>query len=159
MSRSPTIVFAVARVYAQCATGAMIAHCWSAASPSAVRRTMLYISRFGPTETSYHDMNHRPGMLMRMLSWYSPPRYQAGSFGARLIIAPPVGTGIESAKIPRGPLIGLKMSCAGSVQNAFDQSTGGLRPARSQNCDSLIRSSCEVPGGNIGRCGFWLPYS
>ena len=34
----------------------------------AVLRTWLYIARFGPTETSYHDMNHSPGTLSGMLS-------------------------------------------------------------------------------------------
>src|SRR5579871_4735101 len=96
MSRSPTTVWSVARVYAQWPVGAMTAHCWFAAAPFAVLRTRLYIARLGPTDTSYHDMNQRPGMLIRMLSWKSPPRYHAGSFGARLIIAPPVATGIES---------------------------------------------------------------
>src|SRR5678816_4677087 len=100
----------------------MTAHCWLAAAPFAVFRTWLYIARFGPTDTSYHDMNHRPGMLIGMLSCHSPPRYQAGSLGARLIIAPPVATGIESAKMPRGPSTALMMSCSGRCQNAFAQS-------------------------------------
>jgi hypothetical protein len=47
----------------------MIAHCWFAASPLAVFLTMLYISRFGLTDTSYQDMYQRPGMSIRMLSW------------------------------------------------------------------------------------------
>src|ERR1035437_753110 len=132
----------------------MIAHCWFAAAPFAVFRTRLYISRFGPTETSYHDMNQRPGTLMRMLSWKSPPRYHAGSFGARLIIAPPVATGMESAKIPFGPSTALMMSRSGSVQNAFDQSTGGLCSARSNDFERRTRSCCDVFGGNIGRTWF-----
>ena len=41
MLRSPTMVSAVARVYEQCATGAMIAHCCSAISGDAVLRTWL----------------------------------------------------------------------------------------------------------------------
>jgi len=44
-------------------------------------------------ETSYQDMNQSPGTLMVMLSFQRPPRYQAGSFGWRLIMAPPGGTG------------------------------------------------------------------
>src|SRR5690349_9400768 len=112
---------------------------------------MLYISRFGPTETSYHDMNHNPGMLIRMLSWNRPPRYHAGSFGARLIIAPPVATGIESAKIPFGPFTSLMMFSSGSVQNAFDQSTGGRCCARSNDIDSRTRSAWVALFGNVGR--------
>ena len=68
MSRSPTTVCSVARVYAQCPTGAMIAHCWPLPVPCAVFRTWLYIARFGPTDTSYHDMNQSPGTLIFMSS-------------------------------------------------------------------------------------------
>src|ERR1043165_2896703 len=96
MLRWPTMVSAVARVYEQCATGPMTAHGWLAAAGDAVLRTWLYSSRFGPIDTSYHDMNHRPGMSIFASSWISPPRYHAGSFGVRLIIAPPVSTGIAS---------------------------------------------------------------
>ncbi len=32
---------------------------------------------FGPTETSYHDANQKPGMLIFILSCQSPPLYQA----------------------------------------------------------------------------------
>ena len=41
MLRSPTTVSSVARVYEQCATGAMIAHCWLATWGGAVLRTWL----------------------------------------------------------------------------------------------------------------------
>ena len=68
ISRSPTTVCSVARVYEQCATGAMTIHWLSFPFPCAVFRTWLYIATFGPTETSYHDMNQSPGMLMGMLS-------------------------------------------------------------------------------------------
>src|SRR5512133_1625761 len=98
MSRSPTTVCSAARVYEQCATGAMMSHWLSFPFPCAVFRTWLYIATFGPTDTSYHDVNHSPGILMGMLSCHSPPLYHAGSLGARFIIAPPVGTGIASAK-------------------------------------------------------------
>ena len=61
-----------------------------------------------------------------MSSCHRPPLYQAGSFGARWIIRPPVATGIASAKMPRGPSTFLMMSCTGRCQSAFDQSTGGM---------------------------------
>jgi hypothetical protein len=61
---------------------------------------VMYAARFGPTETSYHDMNQKPGTRMGLSSCHKPPWYQAGSFGARLIIAPPVSTAMSSAKIP-----------------------------------------------------------
>src|ERR671921_829761 len=69
----------------------MTAYCWLATSGRAVFRTWLKVARFGPTDTSYHDMNQRPGVLTIMSSWNSPPRYQAESLGVRLIIAPRVG--------------------------------------------------------------------
>ena len=50
-----------------------------------------------------------------MLSCHRPPRYHAGSFGARWIIAPPVSTGIASAKMPCGPSTLLMMSCIGQM--------------------------------------------
>ncbi len=86
-----------------------------------------------------------------MLSWNKPPRYHAGSFGARLIIAPPVATGIESAKMPCGPPTSFMMFSSGSVQNAFDQSTGGRCCARSNDMDSRTRSACVAFFGIIGR--------
>src|SRR5688572_14501400 len=97
------MVFSVARRCAQWSVGAITAYCWLAISGLAVFRTWLYAARLGPTETSYHDINQNPGMLIFMLSCHSPPLYQPGSFGARSIIAPPVSTGIRSAKIPFGP--------------------------------------------------------
>src|SRR5213594_4570117 len=159
MLRSPTTVSAVARVYEQWATGATIAHCWFAISGDAVLRTWLYIARFGPTDTSYHDMNQRPGTFSGMLSCQSPPLYHAGSFGSRWIIRPPVATGMASAKIPRGPSTLFMMSCTGRCQSAFDQSTGGSCCARSNDFDARIRSACGVLGGNIGRTWFCSPYS
>src|ERR1035438_2471684 len=75
-------------------------------------------------ETSYHDMNQKPGTLMGWSSCQSPPRYQAGSFGVRLIIAPPVETSIWSAKIPCGASTALRMSIFGRCVRAFAQSTG-----------------------------------
>ena len=159
MSRCPTTVCSLARVYEQWATGAMIAHWFPAPEPCAVFRTWLYIARFGPTDTSYHDMNQSPGMLIGMVSCQRPPLYHAGSLGARFIIAPPVGTGIESAKMPCGPSTALMMSMVGSFQNAFAQSTGGRRCARSYDFDARINSSCVVPRGNIGRTWFCSPIS
>ena len=62
MLRSPTTVFSVARVYEQCATGAITAYCPSRTAGSfAFWRTWLKSARFGPTDTSYHDMNHMLG--------------------------------------------------------------------------------------------------
>ena len=151
MLRSPTMVFSVARVYAQCATGAMIAHCWSAAPPFAVRRTWLNISRFGPTDTSYHDMNHRPGTSSFMSSCHRPPFRHASEAGSRCCIMPPVSTGIRSAKMPRGPPTLLRMSCVGRCHRALSQSTGGMRGARSNSREAAIRSACGVSFGNIGR--------
>src|SRR5678815_1795127 len=159
MLRSPTIVSSDARVYEQCATGAMTAHCWSAPSPFAVFRTCVKAARLGPTETSYHDMYQSPGMLMGMSSCHSPPLYQAGSFGARWFIPPPVAAGISSAKIPCGPSTAFMMSCSGRCQSAVDQSIGGSCCARSKAFDARIRSACDVPGGNIGRTWFCSPYN
>src|SRR3989442_3489575 len=147
MLRSPTTVSSVARVYEQCATGAMIAHCWSATSGFAFFRTWLYIARFGPTDTSYHDMNQRPGTFSGMLSCQSPPLYHAGSFGSRWIIRPPVATGMASAKIPRGPSTFFKMSCTGRCQSAFDQSTGGRRRAQADHLVAPVRIGCGGVGG------------
>src|SRR5688572_17279664 len=109
------------------------------------------MARFGPAETSYHDMNQKPGILIFMLSWNRPPLYHAGSFGVRLIIAPPVGTGISSAKMPRGPSIALKISFTGKCLNAFDQSTGVDCCARSNHFDARTSSSCVVFGEKTGR--------
>src|SRR4028119_1667170 len=96
-------------------------------------------------------MSQNPGILIFILSCQIPPLYHAGSFGVLLIIAPPVGTGISSAKMPRGPSTALMMSISGRRLRAFDQSTGGDCWARSKDFDARIRSSCEVLGGNIGR--------
>jgi hypothetical protein len=96
-------------------------------------------------------------MSIRMSSWYRPPRYQAGSFGVRLIIAPPVATGIESAKMPRGPSSAERRFCTGSVQKAFAQSTGGRRCAKSNDFDARISCSCVAFAGNIGRTWFCSP--
>src|SRR5688500_18960404 len=128
----------------------MTAYCLSAISGLAVLRTWLYSARFGPTETSYQDMNQNPGILIFMLSWNKPPLYHAGSFGVRWIICPPVSTGILSAKIPRGPSIATKMSFTGKCRNAFDQSTVVDCGAWSNHFEARIRSSCEVFAGNIG---------
>ena len=76
MLRSPTIVFSVARLYWQCSVGAITAYCSLAISGLAVLRTKLYAARFGPTETSYHDMNQKPGTLIFISSCHNPPRYQ-----------------------------------------------------------------------------------
>src|SRR5262252_2463922 len=151
MLRSPTTVFSVARLYPQWRVGAITAYCSFAISPLAVLRTKLYAARFGPIDTSYHDMNQKPGTLIFMLSWNRPPLYQAGSLGARLIIAPPVETGISSAKIPFGPSTAFRMSISGRCRSACDQSTGGGCWARSKDFEARIRSSCEASGGNIGR--------
>ena len=135
----------------------MIAHCWSAAAPLAVLRTWLNISRLGPVDTSYHDMNHRPGRFSGIVSCQRPPLYQAGSLGVRCIIAPPLSTGIRSAKIPRGPCTFFRMSCDGSVHSALLQSTGGMRGARSKSREAATRSACGVSRGNIGRTWFCSP--
>src|SRR5512143_3622090 len=130
----------------------MIAYCWLAIAGSAVFRTWLYVARFGPTDTSYHDMNHSPGTLIFMSSWNRPPRYHAESFGARLIIAPPVAMpGIESAKMPCGPSRFLIRSCSGKYEKFLAQSAGGRCCAKSNDLAARIRSSCEVFGGNMGR--------
>src|SRR4030095_8104769 len=129
----------------------MTAYCWSATSGFAVFLTWLYAARFGPTDTSYQDINQNPGMLIFMLSCHNPPLYQAGSLGARSIIAPPVATGMRSAKIPFGPFAAFMMSFTGRTRSAFDQSTGGDCCARSNDFAARIKSSCDVPGGNIGR--------
>src|SRR4030042_238837 len=92
-------------------------------------------------------MYHRPGTLMRVLSWKSAPRYQAGSFGVRRIMA---------SKTFLGAPTELRMSCTGRTQNALVQSTGGNLAARSHDFESRMRSSCDMFGGNIGRCGFSL---
>src|ERR1700759_5390993 len=97
MSRSPTTVCSVARLYWQGSFGAITAYCSFATSPFAVERTKLYAARFGPVETSYQVMNHSPGTLIFSESFHSPPFNHAGSFGGRWIIRPPVGTGIASA--------------------------------------------------------------
>src|SRR5262245_50013099 len=124
MLRSPTTVFSVARVYEQWSVGAITAYCWSRIAGSAVFRTWLYVARFGPTDTSYHDMNQRPGTLIFILSWNNPPLYHAGSFGARWIIAPRVAIpGMESEKIPFGPSTFLMRSFSGRYQKFFAQST------------------------------------
>ena len=157
MLRSPTTVSAVARVKEQCATGAMIAHCCSATSGFAVLRTWLNISRFGPTDTSYHDMNHSPGTFSGMLSCHSPPLVQAGSLGVRRTIAPPVGTPILSAKMPFGPSAAFRMSCIGSVHSILSQSTGGICGARSNRREAATRSSRLVSIGNCGRIWFCSP--
>ena len=104
-------------------------------------------------------MNQNPGTLIVLSSCQSPPRYQAGSFGVRLIIAPPVATSMRSAKIPCGPSTALMMSISGRCQSAFDQSTGGNCCARSNDFDARIKSSWDVFGGNIGRAWFCSPYS
>src|SRR5215831_451676 len=129
----------------------MTAYCWFAISPLAVLRTKLYAARFGPTETSYQDINQNPGTLMFMLSCQRPPLSQAASLGARLIIAPPVATGIASAKIPFGPSTAFKMSISGKWRKAWDQSTGGGCCARSNDLDARIKSAWEALAGNIGR--------
>jgi hypothetical protein len=117
----------------------------------------LNISRFGPTDTSYHDMNHRPGTFSAMSSCHRPPLRQASEAGSRCCIMPPVSTGILSAKIPRGPPTFLMMSCVGRCHNALSQSTGGIRGARSNSRDAAIRSSRGVSFGNIGRTWFCWP--
>src|SRR4030042_2087968 len=99
-------------------------------------------------------MYHKPGVLMRMLSWKRTPLYHLGSFGVRLIISPPLPTDIGAAKGPFGPPTSLRMSCTGRIQNALSQSTGGILAARSQYFESRIRSSWEVFAGDIGWCGF-----
>ena len=65
---------------------------------------------------------------------------------SRWIIAPPVSTGIASAKMPRGPSTFLMMSCVGRCHSAFDQSTGGRCCARSNDFDARIRSSLRRVG-------------
>src|SRR6266496_1637523 len=157
MLRSPTIVFSVARLYEQWSVGAITAYCWLAISGGAVFRTRLYAARLGPTDTSYQDINQNPGMLIFMLSCHNPPLYQAGSFGARSIIAPPVATGMRSAKMPVGPPTAFIMSFTGRWRRAFDQSTGGNCWARSNDFDARINSSWDASGGNIGRTWFCSP--
>ena len=93
--------------------GAITAYCSLAISGRAVFRTELYAARLGPMDTSYHDMNQKPGTLMGLSSCHNPPRYHAASLGVRLIIAPPVETSSRSAKIPCGPSTALIMSCSG----------------------------------------------
>src|ERR1700760_4221102 len=103
MSRSPTTVCSVARLYWQCSVGAITAYCSLAASPFAVERTKLYAARFGPVETSYQVMNQKPGTLIGIVSdCQIPPLRHAGSLGVRSIMAPPVVSGILSLKIPLG---------------------------------------------------------
>src|ERR1039458_7613359 len=97
MSRSPTLVCSVARLYAQCRVGAITAYCSAAIWGRAVLRTKLYAARFGPNDTSYHDMNQKPGTSIFISSCHNPPRYHAGSLGVRLIMAPPVGTSVRAA--------------------------------------------------------------
>jgi hypothetical protein len=159
MLRSPTTVFSVARRWAQCSVGAITRYCWSATPGRAVRRTWFHAARLGPADTSYHETIQSPGTFTGMLSCQRPPRYHAGSFGVRRIIAPPVGTGMESAKIPRGPSTALRMSCTGRCRRACAQSTGGIWGARSNRRDARIRSSRGVSGGNIGRTWFCCPCS
>jgi hypothetical protein len=106
---------------------------------------------------SYHDMNHKPGMSIFASSWTRPPLYQAGSFGARSTMRPPVGTGIRSAKMPRGPSAAFRMSCTGRCHSAFDHSIGGMRGARSNSFEACTRSACGVSGGKVGRTWFCSP--
>src|SRR5262245_66596945 len=127
MLRSPTMVSSVARVYEQCATGAMMAHCCSATAGEAAWRTWLYAARLGPTDTSYHDMNQRPGTSIAMFSCHRPPLYQAGSFGVRRIIAPPVSTGIASAEVPGGRATAVRIFLYGTRQSDLLQATGRHR--------------------------------
>src|SRR5436853_212842 len=96
-------------------------------------------------------MNQNPGTLIVMLSCHNPPLYQAGSFGVRSIIAPPVSTGMESAKTPCGPSTALMMSLTGRCRSACDQSTGGNCCDKSNDFEARIKSSCDVFGGNMGR--------
>src|ERR1700756_1909708 len=152
MSRSPTTVCSVARLYWQCSVGAITAYCSLAASPLAVERTKLYAARFGPVETSYQVMNQKPGTLIGMVSdCQMPPLRHAGSFGERSIIAPPVVLGILSEKMPLGPSIFEMMSFSGRCSNAFAQSTGGICGARSNIFEVLMRSAWDVFFGNMGR--------
>src|SRR5207247_10305640 len=96
-------------------------------------------------------MNQNPGTLIFMLSCHKPPLYQAGSFGARSIIAPPVSAGTFSAKIPCGPSTALMISFSGRCLNACDQSTGGNCCDRSTDFDTRTPSSCAVVCGTLGR--------
>src|SRR5471030_3562781 len=75
-------------------------------------------------ETSYQDMNQNPGTLMGWSSCHRPPRYQAGSLGARLIMAPPVPTSMRSAKTPRGPPTALMISISGRCCSALTKRRG-----------------------------------
>ena len=61
-------------------------------------------------------MNQRPGTLIFMSSCHRPPDTTPDRSASRLIIAPPVATGIESAKIPCGPSTALMMSISGRCQ-------------------------------------------
>jgi hypothetical protein len=92
-----------------------------------------------------------------MSSCQSPPLYQAGSFGLRWIMRPPVVPGVASAKIPCGASIAFRTSSTGRCQNAFSHSTGGSSCARSKAFAARTRSSCFVSGGNIGRTWFCSP--
>src|ERR1035437_8399495 len=120
-------------------------------SGRAFLRVELYAARFGPMDTSYHERTKNQGTLMGCSSCHKPPLYQAGSLGVRLIIAPPVSTGILSAKLPCGPSTALIISITGRCCSALDQSMGGNCCARSNAFEARIKSSCEVFGGNIGR--------
>src|SRR5437016_14565668 len=108
-------------------------------------------------DRSYHDINQNPGTLIFMLSCHKPPLYHTGSFGARSIMAPPVSTGILSAKIPCGPSTALMISFSGRCHSAFDQSTGGNCCDRSKDVEPRIKSSCEVFGPNVVRTWFCSP--
>src|ERR1039457_5253909 len=145
------MVCSVARLYPQCKVGAITAYCCAAICGRAVLRTKLYAARFGPTDTSYHDMNQTPGVQMYIPPCHTPPRYQAGSLGARLIMAPPVETSARSANMPTGPPTLFMMSASGRCASAFAQSTGGIPGARSNSFDAWINSACDAPAGNIGR--------
>jgi len=102
-------------------------------------------------------MYQRPGVLIGLSSCQSAPLYQRGSFGVRLIISPPLPTGIGSAMGPFMPSSFFRMSCTGRIQYpVFHQSTGGGLAARSHDFDNRIRSSWERSDGKVGRCGFWL---
>src|SRR5215475_13859790 len=61
--------------------------------------------------------------------------------------------------MPLGPSTAAIKSFSGRCSNALAQSTGGICGAKSNIFEALIKSACEVFGGNMGRTWFCSPYS
>ena len=92
-----------------------------------------------------------------MSSCQSPPLYQAGSLGARWIIAPPVGTGMGSAKMPVRAVDRLQDVLHGQVAQRLVPVHRGQLLGEVEGLRGADRSSWGVSRGNIGRTWFCSP--